>query len=221
IGADYLIIANFESIKHLSEKKFIETLLTKSNHITLYSGDDFRFGTKDGESYIGSQISYVKESELEIENHPCRSTKIRHLLLKGDIDLANKLLGYEYKIYSINKHGDKLGRQIGFPTINIAINNQIVPQNGVYFTNITVAKNTYPAMTYIGRRPTIDGMELRIESHIIDDDFDLDLELGIPIELAFINKISEEKRFKSLEELTEMLYNYKEISLGLATKRYQ
>ncbi|MGL4394322.1 MAG: riboflavin kinase [Brevinema sp.] len=216
--ADHVIVADFDILRHMSEKEFIETLLAKGKHITFYSGDDFRLGALDGESYGGDRISYVKETELSFEGRPCRATEIRKLLRHGEIITANKLLGRPYTIYSVNEHGDQLGRQIGFPTINITPNHQVIPQNGVYFTSIHILNQTYHAMTYIGNRPTVNGLDLRIEAHILEE-FKFDLKKDTNLELSFLEKISDEKKFKSLEELTEMLYNYKQISLGLATKR--
>ncbi|MGL4562037.1 MAG: riboflavin kinase [Brevinema sp.] len=221
LGADYVIIADFESIKNFSEKEFIDIFLTKANYISLYSGDDFRFGLMNGAKYTGDRVVHIKNPEFNIHGYSCRSTNIRKLLTEGDIETANRLLGYEYKIYSKSKSGDKIGRTIGFPTINISPNKQLVPQHGVYFTEILLYDRVYPSMTYIGKRPTLQGKELRIETHIIDHIFNIDIPEKTDVEITFIKKIADEKTFKSLDNLQEMLYNYKKISLALATERYK
>lgn len=219
-GSDYLIIADFTTIKNFSEKEFVDTLLEKTEHLILYSGDDFRFGSMSGPQYTGSQISHIKEIEMTIDNHPCRSTEIRQLIMDGNIEAANKLLGYEYKIYSHTTCGDKIGRTIKFPTINIIPNQQIIPKNGVYFGEIFINNRLYPSVSYVGSRPSVFGDHLRIESHILDKNFNETIPKATPVTQTFIQRIADEKIFKSLDDLKKMLYNYKEISLGLATKRY-
>lgn len=220
-GADHVIITDFKHIRNFSEKKFMELLLTKADKIVLYSGNDFRMGCVEGESYKGKQISSIIYEDIMINGDICRSSHIRNLILEGQVERANMLLNKEYTLYSHTVHGNKIGRSINFPTINTCPNNQIIPKLGVYFGEITVLGLQYPAAIYVGKRPTVHGIDLRIENHIIEDFPYKDIPAYTPTEVKFISKIDEEKHFNSLEELSKMLYNYKRISLGLATKRYK
>lgn len=220
-SADYTIIADFEKIKDFSEKQFVESLLHTTDSIILYSGNDFTMGTPIGDSYQGKQLTKVRLDDIIINNDLCRSSHIRDLLLQGEIERANILLNKEYGIFSYSISGDKIGRSINFPTINIKPNNQIIPLNGVYFGEIKIFNCIHPAAIYIGKRPTVNGLELRIECHIIEDFPYAEVPSNTLSEVYFIKRIAEEKTFKSLAELKEMLYNYKKISLGLATERYK
>jgi riboflavin kinase/FMN adenylyltransferase len=220
-GADYTVIVDFESVKDYTEKQFIDILLSKADQLVIYSGKDFRIGAKDKESYSGSQVEYVVLDDILIANKACRSSTIRELILDGDITLANTMLNREYSIHSYTVPGNKIGRSINFPTINVLPTKQIIPKAGVYFGEIKIYHHTYPAAIYVGTRPTVHGEELRIESHIIADFPHGDVPPNTPAEVIFIKRTFDEKSFKSLEELKEMLYNYKSISSGLATERYQ
>ena len=220
-NADHTIIVDFESIKNYTEKQFIEILLSKSDQLIIYSGKDFRIGSKHQELYLGSQVEYVILDDILINQQVCRSSTIRELILEGDITLANTMLNKEYSIYSHTISGNKIGRSINFPTINILPTKQIIPKLGVYFGEIKIYKHTHPVIIYVGNRPTVDGTELRIESHVIEDFPHENIPPNTPAEVIFIQRIFDEKTFKSLEELKEMLYTYKEISLGLATERYK
>lgn len=219
--ADYTIITDFEHIKDLSEKEFIELLLTKAEYIYFYSGNDFRMGCKNGHKYQGTCITKICASEIIINNQLCRASNIRKLLTLGEISLVNQLLGRDYSLYSYTISGDKIGRTIGFPTVNIKVLNQIIPKDGAYFGELIIYNHLYPAIIYIGKRPTVDGVDLRVESHVITEFPYHYIPDGTLAEVKFIQRIAEEKKFKSLENLKEMLYNYKTISLELASKRYQ
>ncbi|MGL5956216.1 MAG: riboflavin kinase [Brevinema sp.] len=219
--ADYTVIVDFDTIKDYSEEQFIEILLSKADKIILYSGSDFRMGHYQGNPYQGNKLERVVLDDIVIDNNLCRSSIIRELLIEGEILQANKLLNKEYKIYSHTIPGDKIGRTLNFPTINTTPTTQITPKNGVYFGEIKIFHRVYPAAVYIGNRPTVRGSDIRIESHIIEEFPHGDIPPYTPAEVSFIERISEEKTFQSLEELNKMLYNYKRISLGLATKRYK
>ncbi len=195
-------------------------LLTKADKIILYSGHDFRMGKKDGELYQGDRLERVILEDIFINGDICRSSKIRELLLDGEISRANTLLGREYSIVSKTENGDKIGRTIDFPTINITPTKQITPKKGVYFGEIKILGELHPAAIYVGERPTVNGKSTRIESHIIDEFHLGEIPTNTPAEVFFIQKIAEEKSFKTLEELKKMLYNYKSVSLAHAAKRY-
>lgn len=133
------------------------------------------------------------------------STVIRRALGDGDVALAARMLGQRYGIKGIVVPGNRLGRTIGFPTANIdpSFPLKAVPKNGVYATEVTVNGKQYRGMTNIGVRPTLGESGARlIETNIFDFDEDI---YGLEIELRFIARVRDEKKFASLEELGRQL----------------
>jgi riboflavin kinase/FMN adenylyltransferase len=128
------------------------------------------------------------------------STKIRNSLQEGAILLANELLGYPYFINGKVVHGDKMGRQLGFPTANIALHDsrKLIPAQGVYAVKVTVAGKEWKGALNIGTRPTFNGSELRIEVYILDFNEEI---YGAEIHVSFIEFIRADKKFDSVEAL--------------------
>ena len=108
----------------------------------------------------------------EIEHVGISSTKIRKALDTGDIETANLFLGRNFILTGIVIHGDKLGRELGFPTANIKIveSYKIQPETGIYAVYVVVKGKKYKGMLNIGKRPTVDGNSKRIEVHILNFD---------------------------------------------------
>ena len=129
------------------------------------------------------------------------------------MEQAAALMGRPFFIYSHKEKGDGLGREIGFPTLNLAVNEQILPAIGSYFTLIYLDGEFLPAMSYIGTRPTLQGKEMRIETHIIGYEGELESKnYGI----LFISGIEKEKTFRNLEDLRKMLYTIRRLVSGMA-----
>ena len=156
-----------------------------------------------GQSY-GIQVRQARECPL-IDAQHVSSTQIRRLLAEGKIHRAKDYLSYPYTLEGRVVHGDHLGKTIGFPTANIALNSKdkVVPMRGVYSVHVFVKNIQYLGMAYIGRRPTLlsDG-EQRIEVNIFDFDKDI---YGKQIRIEFIRFIRPDSRFKSLNELKQRL----------------
>jgi len=132
------------------------------------------------------------------------STKIRHALEEGDIERANGMLGYEYGLYGVVVAGNRLGRTLGFPTANMQLYEplKLVPMNGVYAVEVEVLGQKYKGMCNIGVRPTVDGKVRTIETHILDFDQDI---YGLPLQLRFLRRIRDERKFPSLDALKKQL----------------
>jgi riboflavin kinase/FMN adenylyltransferase len=133
------------------------------------------------------------------------STKIREKLEIGDIGSANQMLGYNYSLHGVVVAGQRLGRTIGFPTANMELYEplKLVPGNGVYFVRVNVLDRTLYGMCNIGHRPTVaSGNARTIETNIFDFNEDI---YGLDIDIAFVSRIREEKKFNSLEELRHQL----------------
>ena len=133
------------------------------------------------------------------------STKIREKLEAGDIKEASQMLGYDYSMHGVVVSGNRLGRTIGFPTANMQLYEplKLVPGNGVYFVKVNVLDRHYYGMCNIGLRPTVGAGNARtIETNIFGFDEDI---YGLDIEITFISRIREERKFDSLEELKHQL----------------
>ena len=128
------------------------------------------------------------------------STLIRKTLAQGDVGQANAMLGYSYGLKGAVVAGNRMGRTIGFPTANMQLYEplKLVPGNGVYAVEVQVLGGFYKGMCNIGTRPTVGGTVRTIETHILDFDEDI---YGLPLEIRFLRRIRDEKKFPSLDAL--------------------
>ena len=143
------------------------------------------------------------------------STKIREKLEAGDINSANQMLGYNYSMHGVVVAGNRLGRTIGFPTANMELYEplKLVPGNGVYFVRVKVLDRTLYGMCNIGLRPTVGSGNARtIETNIFDFSEDI---YGLDIDIMFVSRIREEKKFDSMEELKNQLELDRDTCLSL------
>jgi riboflavin kinase/FMN adenylyltransferase len=205
----------FEDIKDLTAREFAALLTTKYGISYLICGEDFRFGAgKSGdvdtlrklskEFCFGFRITPEKLSGgVKIS-----SGEIKKLLRKGDVKSANALLGYDFYYNTIVIEGSKLGRELGFPTINQIIpESQIAPRYGVYLSKTEFDGKAYKSLSNIGMKPTVayDGKPLN-ETYI--EGFDGDL-YGRKIKVSLQGFIRSERQFAGLPELKSQLENDK------------
>ncbi|MFN3529565.1 MAG: riboflavin biosynthesis protein RibF [Bacteroidia bacterium] len=213
-GLDVLFFMPFNAaFSEQSAQAFLHDLLLQRIGVThLVIGYDHRFGKgREGDihflreqSAITAAFSVEEISQQAIDALAISSTKIRISLEAGDVALANKLLGYPYSLHGKVVRGDQIGRKLGYPTANLAVGDPYkqLPGEGVYATYAVVRGKSYPAMTYIGNRPTIQGESHNIETNLLDFTGDLyDYEL----ELQFLQHIRPDIRFESLEALTAQI----------------
>ena len=132
------------------------------------------------------------------------STRIRRALEAGDVVSAGAMLGYRYGLYGVVVAGNRLGRTIGFPTANMQLYEplKLIPANGVYAVEVEVLGGRWKGMCNIGTRPTVGGSSRTVETHILDFDEDI---YGLPLQLRFVQRIRDERKFDSLMELKEQL----------------
>ncbi len=134
------------------------------------------------------------------------STQIRKAIEEGDVERANKMLGYDYPLHGVVVSGNKLGRTIGFPTANMQLYEplKLLPKDGVYAVEVEIQgqDRNYRGMCNIGVRPTVDGKARTIETHILDFDEDI---YGLPIRIKFKKRIRDEIKFESLDALRKQL----------------
>jgi riboflavin kinase/FMN adenylyltransferase len=212
LGFDRIVLIHFDkSFSKLSAEDFITILQQKYNPKLILLGYDNQIGNRD--SSLDSEYIMDKRKDLIIERMSLcvkvddidvSSTKIRNALLKGDIPLANKLLGEDYSFSSTIISGDKIGRELGVPTANLEVfPEKLLPLSGVYFSELLVeGKEKYNSVTSIGIRPTLEKTEKRIEVHILDKNIDL---YGKKVKLRLKDFLREEKKFDNLELLKQAI----------------
>lgn len=208
IGADILIEYPFtKKFASVAPKDFFTEILMKQLKAKeLVIGENYCFGKgKQGDQYymkklgeeFGIQVNVVET--LRLEDRTISSSTIRQLIEQGDIPLANELLGEPYSYSGIVVEGKKLGRRLGFPTINlVADSDRIYPPNGVYATKVHVYNATYLGITNIGYNPTVNGKVKMIETYVFDFDEDL---YGQKVRIDFYSHIRKEQKFGSVDML--------------------
>ncbi len=228
-GIDHLIITPFtRDFSNQSPEQYIsDVLVNKIGCKKIVIGYDHHFG-KDRQGTIKELIHYanifdysVEEiPEQDIEDVAVSSTRIRESLIKGDIDTANKYLGYAFELTGTVIRGDQIGREIGFPTANLHIHesHKLIPAYGIYAVEVEVYPrsseiNTGPyfppqperiakGMCYIGTRPTVDGMNRKIEVNLLDFNDDL---YSKTLRVKFLSFIRHDQWFESLDLMKEQI----------------
>jgi riboflavin kinase / FMN adenylyltransferase len=176
----------------------------------VWVGADFLFGRDRTGNFtvlraLGAQYGFRVEKidPIRYKDFVVSSTRIRRLLAEGRVDEAAALLGHHYAIEGTVVEGNKRGRDIGFPTANLATDNELVPPNGVYATAITIDGQVLPSVTNIGQRPTFgDNLATTIEAHVMGQSMDL---YGRTVRLAFVQRLRDERKFPDLEALQEQI----------------
>ncbi|GAB6170129.1 bifunctional riboflavin kinase/FAD synthetase [Clostridium carnis] len=201
----------------MSPEEFVKMLCDDYNVRGIIVGFNFKFGYKNiGDVSLLEKLKDKYKYELYVmkpykyKNDVISSTRIRNSIIEGNVLEATKMLSKPYSIKGEVVHGKKLGRTIGFPTANLSFNSKmIIPKIGVYYTNIIWNKKKYKAITSVGNNPTVNGQQLTIETYILDFKEEI---YGQEIEVAFIERIRDEKKFESLDALVEQLKKDKEFA---------
>ena len=222
---DHLVVIEFDlSFSKIAACDFIKAILVEkigTKHLII--GYNHHFGRK-GEGDFNTIKQCAEELKFRVEQvqgyhteeGAISSSSIREALLKGEIDSANRWLGYFYSLSGTVIEGRKIGRTIGFPTANIKPDSQykLIPANGVYAVNVMLDDTVFPGMLSIGSNPTVNtDISLRnIEVHILNFDKDI---YGRKISVVFRKRLRDEKKFNNLEQLTEQMTNDKRDTLKL------
>ena len=212
LGADVLVSTRFdEKIASLTPEEFFENILVgclRAKHI--FCGFNYRFG-KGGKGDVrvlsrlceerGIKLSVLEE--IKIDGISVSSTAIRAYLLEGDVENAQRMLGRPYSIREKIEDGQHLGRTLGFPTVNQSVPQGCLPiKNGVYLTKVRFLGKVKYGITNIGVRPTVKGKQRVAETNIFDFNGSL---YGRYVTVEFVKFIRAERRFESLEELTNQV----------------
>jgi riboflavin kinase/FMN adenylyltransferase len=205
---DVCLIQDFTTeISRMTAEEFLTKLREAIPTLqAIYVGPDWHFGKgRDGNFETlaswgkSHQVDVPKLEAVKIEGEPVSSTAIRTLILEGKIQPANDRLGRPYQVLGRVIHGEGKGVKIGFPTVNLEVENELLPKNGVYAARALVEGEVLAAAVNIGVRPTVStSSEIVVEAHLLNCSGDL---YGHHLRLDFIDRLREEKKFKDLEEL--------------------
>jgi len=227
-GLDYLVIKEFtHEFSRLSAEDFVKDILVeKLNAKKVIIGYDHRFGRNRnadinnlktfGEAY-GFEVEEI--SAQDIDDVSVSSTKIRTALKNGDVTTANAYLGYPFMLTGKVIKGKGLGKDLGFPTANIDIEEdyKIIPKQGSYVIKSIIHNTCVFGMMNIGMNPTVSGNIETIEIHFFDFDDNI---YGETIKIELLNRIRDEEKFESLEALKSQLDKDKATSLAYISNQH-
>lgn len=204
---DWTVILPFtQQLSKMPPREFIRHLYQQLNMRGLWISQDFalghkRQGTPPTLQTLGDEMGFEVQvvPPLYYDGAKISSSRIRTMLRHGHVQKAATLLGRSYRIAGEVIHGAQRGRCIGFPTANVHIlSSRVVPANGVYATWAHLGRNTYPAVTNIGTRPSFDNGAKSIEAHLIGFDQDI---YGCDLVLEFVARLRPERRFPDVQAL--------------------
>ncbi|MCW8870090.1 MAG: bifunctional riboflavin kinase/FAD synthetase [Proteobacteria bacterium] len=204
LGADVLCVLNFNlKLARLSADDFCTRILERglqAQHVVV--GHDFKFGA-DRSGNVEFLSSWGRTQHIDVNIMPAisneqgriSSTRIRNLLAAGDFQKVKQALGRNYVITGRVSHGRKLGRTLGYPTINIALNQGGNPLHGVYVVEIKIAGQWHQGVASVGYNPTVGGNAKRLEVFVLNFQADV---YGHSVEVLFYKKLRNEVEFDSL-----------------------
>ena len=208
-GLDEIVVVPFtRELSSWSPEEFMRWLQDKTGLRELWVGEEFalgkdRTGTVDRLTEIGEALGFrvVTVPRLTNGSEVVSSSRVRSAVMAGDVARARRLLGRPFRVAGEVVHGQHLGRQIGFPTVNVAPPPGLAPlADGIFAAWAWLQDEDipHPAVTYIGSRPTVDDGERMIETHLLDFEGDL---YGQTLATDFLERIRPDARFDSLDDL--------------------
>ena len=213
LGVDRVEVLSFtKDFSAMTMEDYLRHIMKEYGATAILLGYDNRIGCDAADSdqvarmAVSLGLEVIRTEMVPSEaGFAVSSTKIREKLEAGDIKEASQMLGYDYSMHGVVVSGNRLGRTIGFPTANMQLYEplKLVPGNGVYFVKVKVLDRHFYGMCNIGLRPTVGAGNARtIETNIFGFDEDI---YGLDIEITFISRIREERKFDSLEGLKHQL----------------
>lgn len=211
LGIDAVLCLNFDqALAELSAEDFVKTILVEKLNVKhVLVGDDFRFGHDRAGDYallsrLGKAFGFTTEAMHSIMGDGLRvsSTQVRAALKAGDFEATTRLLGRPYHIEGQVIHGDERGRLLGYPTANLEPGRMVLPLSGVFAVKVQVLNHEYEGMANVGTRPTVDGLKTLIEVNLFDFNETI---YDQWINIIFCEKMRDEQRFSSVDELKAQL----------------
>lgn len=210
-GIEQVVVEHFDArLAEMSANAFIEDLLVAGLQTRwLLVGEDFRYGHKRS-----GDIDLLREAGLahgfevctladitDRQGHRISSSEVRTALAVGDLDRAAQLLGQPFHISGHVIHGQKLGRELGFPTMNLRVAPRCATRSGIYVVRVVGLRDRpLPAVASLGVRPTVeDRGRVLLEAHLLDESLDA---YGKLVRVEFLHKLRDEEKFADLPSLT-------------------
>ena len=211
-GADAVCVFRFDdAFAKISADEFVDRLLAAGDVRRIVVGPDFHFGRRaegDVEKLRsrGKRDGFVADvvAPIKLDGAVISSTRIRNLLLAGDVEAAARLLGRPYNVRGSVVHGAKRGRALGFPTVNLALpTERLLPRDGIYAVWAEMGEGRFKAAATLGVRPTFESGGSRIlEAYLLDFSGEL---YGEEVEVAFVKRLRDEIAFASPAELSAQI----------------
>lgn len=216
---DTVFVLSFdENTSKMSPRDFLQMLKTKLNVYRITVGADYCFGNHRSGT-IDTLKEYIKIfqydlhifKEFSIDGESVRSTRIRDFLSQGNITQANKFLGRYYQIRGTVIHGEKRGRTLNFPTINLSDEyHYFLPKDGVYLTKTVIEEKQYISITSIGMNLTFDEYQKKVETYVLDFNRMI---YGEKVAVVFLEYMRENVKFKNRNELVQQLNKDKKYAI--------
>ena len=207
-GVAQVMVCRFNAdFAALSAQQFVDGVLLnglRTRHLII--GDDFRFGKGRAGDFAmlqaaGERSGFTVEAmgSVTLDGGRVSSSSVRQALAAGDMEQAAALLGRPYVIDGSVRHGEKVGRQLGFATANIRIKHNPLPMSGVFAVEVSgIDGQLLPGVANLGIRPTLGGIKPILEVHLFDFDRDI---YGAHLSVRFVHKLRNEQRFPNLDAL--------------------
>ena len=213
LGVRNLLVINFDpAFAATAPEQFVEQLVTSSKPLReICVGHEWTFGRNRVGNLallkeLGSRYAFdvVGIPPVKINGEVVSSTAIRAGVVAGDLAKAAAMLGREYTILGTVKHGEQLGRQIGFPTANLGAHSELFPPNGVYAAEAKLDGAVLRGVANVGTRPTVSGDKPQrlVELHLFDLQRDI---YGADLEVRFVKYLRPEQKFESLDALAKQI----------------
>jgi len=207
-GIEHAVVLRFDrELASLSPQEFVDRLSGVMDLRRWVIGYDFAFGRgRTGSANWlrehGHEVEVVPP--FQIDGHDLHSSEVRRLVTAGDVDRANQLLGREYSMAGPVEAGERVGRQLGFPTANIGVEpNKLIPALGAYAGRARAPEGDFMGALSVGYRPTFGGTQLRVEAFLLDFEGDLYQQR---LELRFIRYLHPDIKFPTTDDLVRQLH---------------
>ena len=209
-GADRVDMVDFtRDFADLSPEAFIDYLQVRYDVAALAAGFNYSFGkygagTAETLKKLGEKRGFrvLIAEPVQVDGEPVSSSRIRALVSEGKMEAARVLLGRPYTLTGTVVSARNIGHTLGYPTANVETGEQLLPPDGVYATLACVDGTDRPAVTNVGRNPTVAGERRTVETYVLNESLSL---YGRELSVAFLSRLREERTFPSLEALSEQI----------------
>ncbi len=212
-GVDRVVVLRFDRrMQGMGADEFVDRLLVRGLGVRhMVVGHDFHFARRR-EGNIGTLraagaahgFTVDEVGQFLLDGERVSSSLVREALNRGDLGRATRLLGRPYRMAGRVRLGKKLGRTLGYPTANLALQRKVVPLWGIFAVRVSGAGLVdHPAVSSLGTRPTVNGTDPLLEVHLFDYDGNL---YGQHLDVDFVARLRDERKFESLDALVEQMH---------------